>query len=165
MKAMPRQKTIGGEPQDEEPDGNQEDGAAWSLRPRTLEEYVGQTQVADSLRAGVDPERLAVWFRGRVADEEIRFDDVPLGNLVSQFSGAAGSGIDNPTAGTVYGPLAMERGGPTEFGVVHVISFRPEGPVELDDVRDAIRESIRTRKQIDIILEEVRSNTYVDMRL
>ena len=136
------------------------------IRPEDLEDArTLATQVADSLRAGTDPERLAVWFRGQVADEDIRFDDVPLGNLVSQFSGAAGSGIDTPTPGTVYGPLAMERGGPTEFGIVHVISFRPEGPVELGDVRDAIRENIRTRKQIDIILEEVRSNTFVDLRL
>ena len=122
-------------------------------------------QIADSLRAGTDPERVAAWFRGRVADEEIRFDDMPLNNLVSQFTGAAGSGIDAPAAGTVYGPLAMERGGPTEFAVVHVLSFRPEGPVELDDVRDAIRQNLRTRKQIDILLDEVRANAYIDMRL
>ena len=140
------------------------------LRPEITEEDVEEArtlaiQVADSLRAGTDPERLVALFRGRVADEAIRFDDVSLASLVSQFTGAgAESGLTAPTPGTVYGPLPMERGGPTEFGLVHVLQFRPEGPIELNDVRDQIRQSLRTRKQIDIILQEVRSNTYIDVR-
>lgn len=140
------------------------------LRPEIKEEDIDETrtlaiQIADSLRAGADPERLVVVFRGQVADEAIRFDDVPLGNLLGQFTGAgAESGLTAPTPGTVYGPLPMQRGGPTEFGLVHVLTFRPEGPIEIGDVRDQIRQSLRTRKQIDIILEEVRSNTYIDVR-
>ena len=120
------------------------------IKPEDLEEArTLATQIGDSLRAGVDPERVAAWFRGQVADEAIRFDEVPITNLLTQFSDTGDSGIGNPVPGTVYGPLPLERGGPTEFGVVHVLSFRPEGPVELDDVRDAIRQSVRTRKQID----------------
>ena len=135
------------------------------IKPEDLEEArTLATQIGDSLRADVDPERVAAWFRGQVADEAIRFDEVPLTNLLTQFSDTGDSGIGNPVPGTVYGPLPVERGGPTEFGVVHVLSFRPEGPVELDDVRDAIRQSLRTRKQIEILLEEVRSNTYIDVR-
>lgn len=136
------------------------------IKPGDLDEARAlAAQVGDSLRAGADPERLQALFRGQVADEAIRFDDVPLAGLLSQFSDLRDSGLDAPAAGTVYGPLPMERGGPTEFGVVHLLSFRPEGPVELDDVRDQIRQSLRTRKQIDILLEEVRSNTHVDVRL
>lgn len=140
------------------------------LRPAIKDEDIDEArtlaiQIADSLRAGADPERLVALFRGQLADEAIRFDDVPLGSLVSQFTGAgAESGLTAPTAGTVYGPLPIQRGGPTEFGLVHVLTFRPEGPIEIGDVRDQIRQSLRTRKQIDIILEEVRSNTYIDVR-
>ncbi len=140
------------------------------LRPEINEEDIEEArtlavQVADSLRAGADPERLVALFRGQVADEAIRFDDVPLGSLVSQFTGAgAESGLTAPTPGTVYGPLPMQRGGPTEFGLVHVLTFRPEGPIQIGDVRDQIRQSLRIRKQIDIILQEVRSNTYIDVR-
>ena len=140
------------------------------LRPEIKDEDIDDArtlaiQIADSLRAGADPERLVGLFRGQVADEAIRFDDVPLGSLVSQFTGAgAESGLTAPTPGTVYGPLPVERGGPTEFGLVHVLTFRPEGPIEIGDVRDQIRQSLRTRKQIDIILQEVRSNTYIDVR-
>lgn len=140
------------------------------LRPEIKDEDIDEArtlagEIADSLRAGADPERLVAVFRGQVADEAIRFDDVSLGSLVSQFTGAgAESGLTAPTPGTVYGPLPMERGGPTEFGLVHILTFRPEGPIEIDDVRDQIRQSLRTRKQINIILEEVRSNTYIDVR-
>lgn len=140
------------------------------LRPEIKEEDIETartlaTQIADSLRADADPERLVALFRGQVADEAIRFDDVPLTNLLSQFTGAGGeSGLTAPTPGTVYGPLPMQRGGPTEFGLVHILTFRPEGPIEIDDVREQIRQSIRTRKQIEIILGEVRSNTYIDVR-
>ena len=140
------------------------------LRPEITDEDVEEartlaTQIADSLRAGADPERLVAVFRGQVADEAIRFDDVSLASLVSQFTGGgADSGLTSPTPGTVYGPLPMQRGGPIEFGLVHVLTFRPEGPIELNDVRDQIRQSLRTRKQIDIILQEVRFNTYIDVR-
>ncbi len=54
---MPRQRTIKGEPQDPDPEdgAGREDGTLWSpLRPRTLEEYVGQVQVADSLSLAID---------------------------------------------------------------------------------------------------------------
>ena len=140
------------------------------LRPEIKDKDIEEArtlaiQIADSLRAGADPERLLAVFRGQVADEAIRFDDVPLGSLVSQFTGGgAESGLTAPTAGMVYGPLPMQRGGPTEFGLVHILTFRPEGPIEIADVRDQIRQSLRTRKQIDIILEEVRANTYIDVR-
>ncbi len=136
------------------------------IRPEDVEEARKiAVEVADSLRAGIDPELIAGYFSGKVADDVIRFDDRPLTSLLDQFAGPEDSGIATPVPGTVYGPLAMERGGPTEFGLIHILTFRPEGPVELDDVRDDIRTSLRTQKQIEILLGEIRSNTFVDIRL
>ena len=57
MRAMPRQKTIKGESQDPDPEdgAGREESAIWSpLRPRTLQEYVGQVLVADSLNIAID---------------------------------------------------------------------------------------------------------------
>jgi Holliday junction DNA helicase RuvB len=54
---MPRQRTIKGESQDTDPEdgAGREDSAIWSpLRPRTLQEYVGQVLVADSLNIAID---------------------------------------------------------------------------------------------------------------
>ena len=54
---MPRQRTIKGESQDPDPEdgAGREDSTLWSpLRPRTLQEYVGQVLVADSLNIAID---------------------------------------------------------------------------------------------------------------
>ncbi len=123
------------------------------------------SDIADSLRAGVSPEQLAGYYRGEVAEEEIRYDDIQVTALQSQFTGDGVSVLATPTPGEVYGPLAMERGGPTEFGIVQVVDFRPEGPVTLDDVRDQIRTNLRTQKQIEVLLLDIRDNTYIDIRL
>ncbi len=121
-------------------------------------------QLADSLRAGIDPERLARGFRGQVADERIRFDEIPVEQLTSRFPEGSAE-LRTPTPGEVYGPFRIEQGGAPEFAVVHVLEYRPEGPVELDDVRDQIRRSIRQSKQLDILLQEIRANTYIDVKL
>ncbi len=122
-------------------------------------------QIADSLRAGVDPERLTALFRDDVADEDVRFDDVPVNQLTDRFMGEVSRAFENIVSGQVYGPLELERGGPKEFALIQVVTYRPEGPLEFDDVRDQIRQTIRQTKQLDILLGEIRSNTFVDVKL
>ncbi len=120
-------------------------------------------QFADSLRAGVEPERLM--RDGAVIDERIRFDDIPVQQLASRFSGEYAVALSSPKEGEVYGPLEVAQGGQPQFAVVHVLRYRPEGPVALDDVRDRIRREIRLTRQIDALLKEIRANTYIDIKL
>ena len=127
--------------------------------------YSVAEQIADSLRAGVDPERLTALFRGDVADEDIRFDDVPINRLTDRFMSEVSRAFENIVPGQVYGPLELERGGPKEFALIQVVTYRPEGPLEFDDVRDQIRQTIRQTKQLDILLSEIRSNTFIDVKL
>ncbi len=122
-------------------------------------------EIGDSLRAGVDPERLYRLFSAQLADEDIRFDDIAVDQLAGRYSGPEAAALQNPISGEVYGPLAVQQAGPTEFAVLHVLNYRPAGPVELDDVRDQIRRNIRISKQIDILLAEVRANTFIDVKL
>ena len=61
---MARERTIGGDDQEpakelvgdvsEEVAEEREEHLIWSLRPRTLSEYVGQTQVVESLSIDID---------------------------------------------------------------------------------------------------------------
>ena len=75
------------------------------IKPEDLEEArTLATQIGDSLRADIDPERVAAWFRGQVADEAIRFDEVPITNLLTQFSDTGDSGIGNPVSASVTRP-------------------------------------------------------------
>ncbi len=140
------------------------------LRPVIKEEDIEKArtlavEIADSLAAGIDPERLMGYYRGRVADEDIRFDNMTAASVAGRFSGEAATDLANPTPGRVYGPLEWSRGGPTEFALIHFLTYRPEGPVELADVRDAIRQSLRAAKQIDVMLSEIRANTFIDLKL
>lgn len=120
--------------------------------------------LADSLRAGIDPERLQR-ANTEVAKEQIRFDNIPIQQLTGQFSGEAVERLAVPTEGEVYGPYEIQRGGPTQYVVVHILRYRPEGPIEIDDFRDVIRQNIRVSKQIDVLLEEMRAHTFVDIKL
>jgi len=122
-------------------------------------------RLADSLRAGVDPERLRQ-ETPEAAPERLRFDDIPIQQLTQQFTGDAVAELATPTDGEVYGPYPIQRGGgPTEFALIHVLRFRPEGPAEIDDFRDRIRTEIRQTKQIDQLLAEIRANTFIDIKL
>ena len=121
-------------------------------------------QMADSLRAGIDPERLQR-ANTEVAKDQIRFDNIPIQQLTARFEGEGLQQLALPVEGDVYGPFPMERGGPTEYAVVHVLRYRPEGPVVVDDFRDMIRQNIRVTKQIDILLAEMRAHTFVDIKL
>jgi peptidyl-prolyl cis-trans isomerase SurA len=122
------------------------------------------TQLADSLRAGVDPERLQR-AHTEVAKDQIRYDNLPIQQLTGRFEGEAVAVMSTPTDGEVYGPFPIQRNGPTEYAVIHVLRYRPEGPVEVDDFRDMIRQNIRVSKQIDLLLADMRAHTFVDIKL
>ncbi len=49
--------------------------------------------------------------------------------------------------------------------MVEIIGYRPEGPWELDEVRDEIRRRIRLQKQLDVYLRDLRRETFIEVRL
>lgn len=120
--------------------------------------------MADSLAAGVDPERLQR-ANLEVANDQIRFDNIPIQQLTNQFAGDAVAALSAPTDGEVYGPFPIQRGGPTEYAVIHVLRYRPEGPAELDDWRDMIRRNLRVSKQVEALLAEMKAHTFIDIKL
>lgn len=121
-------------------------------------------EMADSLRAGVDPERLQR-ANVEVANDQIRFDNIPIQQLTNQLSGDAVAALATPRDGEVYGPFPIQRGGPTEYTVIHVLRYRPEGPAELDDWRDMIRRNLQVTKQVEALLAEMKANTFIDIKL
>jgi peptidyl-prolyl cis-trans isomerase SurA len=122
-------------------------------------------QLADSLRADVDPERLQR-ANTEVANEQIRFDNIPIQQLTGRLSNTEDiAEIATPTDGEVYGPYEMQRAGPASYVIIHVLRYRPEGPVDIDDFRDLIRQNLRISKQIDVLLADMRAHTFVDIKI
>lgn len=121
------------------------------------------TALVDSLEAGVDPERLQ--RLPGVLDEQIRFDNIQLTQLAGRFGDASREALASPDEDRVYGPFEVQGGVREEFAVIQIVRFRPAGPVQLDEVRDGIRREIRLSKQIDMLLTEVRENTFIDVKL
>jgi hypothetical protein len=60
--------------------------------------------------------------------------------------------------------LAAASGRPS-FAVVEVTTRLPEGPLAYDDVRERIRTELSQQLGVQHYLEQVRRQTYVDMRL
>lgn len=120
--------------------------------------------LADSLRGGVDPTRLA--RRHDLREEEVRFDDVPMDELLRRLGAEYARQLAQPSSGQVLGPFEArdERGEPV-FAVVQVREFKPQGPYRLEDVRDRVRQQLLQQKQFSRYLENLRDETYVEILL
>lgn len=139
------------------------------IRPEIDEEDVARAReravaLADSLRAGADPARLA--RRHDLREDEVRFDEVPMDQLLNRFGAEYARRLAQPESGEVVGPFESsgETGQPV-FVVIRVRDFKPEGPYDLEDVRDRIRNELLQRKQFARYLENLRDETYVEVRL
>lgn len=67
-------------------------------------------------------------------------------------------------AGTVVGPIPFADPERPKFAVVRVEEVRSQGEYTFEDVRDRIREQLQQQKFIEQLIEELRRQTYVDVR-
>ena len=121
------------------------------------------TSLVDSLRAGSDPEILAQ--DPAVIDEDIRFDEVLIDQIAERFGPAYAQALQFPTSGAVLDPIRIDTGMNPEFAVIQVLDHRSEGLFNLEELEDRIRDRIRTQKQLELYLEDLRANTYIEVRL
>ena len=134
------------------------------VRPEITEDDIQEARAlaasfADSLRAGMDPERLA--NHAAVLDDDVLFSDIPLDQLATRFGPRFVEELGTPGPGDVVGPFELRRTGDLTFGIVQVVDYRSEGPLQLDDVRETIRNGLRVQKQLERYLEEIRRTAYI----
>lgn len=67
------------------------------------------------------------------------------------------------TAGEVVGPLEYQSQSETRFAVVRVEDIREAGAYTFEDVRAQIASQLQQEKQLDRIIEELRSRTYIEI--
>jgi len=68
-------------------------------------------------------------------------------------------------ADQIIGPIEFEAQGVTRYGIIQVQEVRAGGEFSLDELRPQIRERLQQDKLVDQILEELRSQTYIQIRI
>jgi len=91
---------------------------------------------------------------------------VPFSQL-SQLPPGFAEPLSRANPGDVLEPIRYQARGETRFSVVKVVDVLPAGPYSLDDadLRDRILRAIREQKLLDRILDDLRSRTYIEIRL
>ena len=128
---------------------------------QTTQEFANDLRAR--LQAGEDLEAL----RDEYGDpDEPDTLSVPFSQL-SQLPPGFAEPLSRANPGDVLDPIRYEARGEARFSVVKVIDVLPAGPYSLDDaeLRNRITQAIRQQKLLDKILQELRSKTYVQIRL
>jgi len=118
--------------------------------------------VADSARDGVAIERLA--RSHGVSEEPVRLPNVPLDRLREGGYGEYVQHLSTPIPGEVIGPFPVTVRG-QRFVVLKVVDFTPGGSLRLEDVQEEIREGLVQQMGLARLVEELRNEIYVDVRL
>lgn len=115
--------------------------------------------VAGAIRNGASAPELAARYD---TPDQARFQsDVPLDRLPPVFVTA----MEGAQAGTVVGPLQVENGPNPAFAVLRVTSRQTAGEYTADEQRERIVEVLREQKLMQRLLEELRRDTYVSVRM
>ncbi|HEX2081512.1 MAG TPA: peptidylprolyl isomerase [Longimicrobium sp.] len=115
--------------------------------------------VAQAIRAGAQAQDLAARYN---TPDALRFQrDVPLDQLPPAYVTA----LEGAVPGTVVGPIQVEGGPTVNFAVVRVTGRQSSGEYTVEDQRERIRQAIQEQRQMTRLLEELRREMYVSVRL
>jgi len=115
--------------------------------------------VAGAIRGGASAPELAARYD---TPDQARFQsDVPLDRLPPAFVTA----LEGAQAGSVVGPLSVENGPNPAFAVLRVTSRQTAGEFTVDEQRERITEALREQKLMERLLQELRTDTYVAVRM
>ncbi|MFW6084113.1 MAG: peptidylprolyl isomerase, partial [Gemmatimonadota bacterium] len=118
--------------------------------------------VADSARDGVDMEHLA--RNHGLDDEPVRLPDVAFDRLSQGGYGDYLQHLQAPVPGEIVGPFETNVRG-RRFVVLKILEFSPRGQLEFEDVREDLRRELREQKGITGLVQRLRTEVYVDVRL
>lgn len=137
------------------------------VRPQVDEEDANRASrlaeaVADSARQGVALEVLA--RNHGISDEPVRLPNVPMDRLQEGGYGEYAPHLETPVPGEIVGPFQSNVRG-QRFVVLKVIEFNPGGLLKYEDVKEEIRTGLTRQKGTARLVEELRSEVFVDVRL
>jgi peptidyl-prolyl cis-trans isomerase SurA len=124
----------------------------------TLAEARADT-ATQALRAGAPLDSLLRQYHDPL--EQSLYEDVPPENLPD----ALRSVVQGALPGDIIGPVRLEDGGRVRYGAILFEGARPEGEYTYEELYDRMRSELSNRSAMQRYLEELRRNTYVDIRL
>ncbi|HSG80769.1 MAG TPA: peptidylprolyl isomerase, partial [Gemmatimonadota bacterium] len=145
--------------------GNDRQSRHILIRPEVTDADRQRTQaladsVAASLRAGADIDSLIQ----RYGDprERSTLTEFPQDQLPEYYRVA----MQGAQPGDVVGPIELATPGrPPKASVVKLLEYTPAGEWSLDEYREVIRQQLQQQKMIERIVDQLREQTYVELRL
>lgn len=137
------------------------------IRPETDQDDIERARalaeaVADSARDGVSMEVLA--RNHSLPDEPVRLPKVSVDRLQQGGYGDYVPHLQTPVPGEIVGPFESRVRG-ERFVVLKVLEYSPQGPLQFEDVREELRDQLTEQKGIARLVEQLRDEVYVDIRL
>lgn len=115
--------------------------------------------VATAIRNGASAPELAARYD---TPDQARFQsDVPLDRLPPAFVTA----LEGAQPNSVAGPLQVENGPNPAFAVLRVTARQTAGEYTVDEQRERIVQALREEKLLQRLIEELRRETYVAVRV
>lgn len=121
-------------------------------------EIAGRAQAGESMTALYDE------YSDPLAPDSLTIAFDQLSQLPPVYSALRGA-----VGGAIIGPLEYQAGsgapGDVRFAIVKVITVREAGAYTLDDLRAQLADQIRQERQQERILQDLRAQTYIDIRM
>ena len=114
---------------------------------------------AEGLRVGALLDSLLRRFHDPL--DQSLFEDIPPENLPEALRNA----VQGALPGDVVGPVKLDENGRVRFAAILFESARPEGEYSYEELYDRLRASLSEGSGVRRYVEELRRNTYVDIRL
>jgi peptidyl-prolyl cis-trans isomerase SurA len=115
--------------------------------------------VGQALRAGAPLDSLLRLHHDPL--EQSLFEDVPPENLPEALRAV----VQGALPGDIIGPVRLEDEGRVRYAAIFFEGARPEGEYTYEELYDRLRSSLSEGSAVRRYVEELRRNTYVDIRL
>ena len=86
-------------------------------------------------------------------------------NQLTQLPPGYGAALQSAQAGDILGPIEFAQADQTSFGLVEVVEVREAGTATFEDVEAEIQQVLSQQKMQDLILDELRAATHVEIRM
>lgn len=136
------------------------------IAPKVGEEDIQRTRDLASdliarIRGGEDVKSLYDEYSDPLAPDSLTVPMDQLGSLPPGYNV-----LSTATDGEVLGPIEYKGPrGETRIAVLKVLEVREEGAYTFEDLKERLASQIRQQKQIQRILDDLRTSTYVEIRM